>query len=89
MAIKEPVFVYRKYRVTPTVEYVPCLPISDNLHPTATRIPKGAEVIFVNKYDNELVKISFQKENSKEEFYALAISDFLCENLLPIYRKNG
>ena len=89
MAIKEPVFIYRKYGVTPTVEYIPCLPMVDNVHPTATRIPKGSEVKFLSKYDNELVKVSFQKENSKDEFYVLVMTDFLCENLLPIYRKNG
>ena len=88
MAIKEPVFYYRKYRVTPTVEYVPCLPVADKIHPTATRIPKGSEITFLTKYDNELVKVSFTTDSSKDEYHVLAMQDFLCENLLPIFRTN-
>jgi len=94
MAIKEPVFSYRKYRVTPNVDYIPCLPVKKSLgfvlqdFSTATRIPKGAEVTFVAKYDNDLVEVRFTVENSKEFYHVLVMSDFICENLLPIFRKN-
>jgi hypothetical protein len=91
MAIKEPVFGYKKYRVSPNVEYIPCLPVQDNVHPTATRIPKGAELTFLNKYDNELVKIQFKKESVSDanEYVVLAMRDFVCDNVLPIYMRNG
>jgi len=86
MAIKEPVFVYRKYRVSPNVEYIPCLPVNDRNLPTATRIPKGVELTFVSKYDTDLVKIHFKSESS-EEFIVLAVYQFVCENVLPIFMR--
>ena len=89
MAIKEPVFMYRKYRVSPNVEYIPCLPVRDNVHPTATRIPKGSELTFLSIYDNDLVKVQFKKENGSDEFVALAMKEFVCDNVLPIYMRNG
>jgi len=89
MAIKEPVFVYRKYRVTSNIEWIPCLPVKDQNFPTATRIPKGAEVTFLSKYDNDLVKIQFKKEDGIDEFVVLAMREFVCDYLLPIYKRNG
>ena len=91
MAIKEPVFMYRKYRVSPNIEYIPCLPVQDKTHPTATRIPKGAEITFLTKYDNELVKIQFKKESisGADEYVVLAMNDFVCDNVLPIYMRNS
>lgn len=95
MAIKEPIFRYRKYRVTPTVEYIPCLPCTrptlnnpfQLTQLTATRIPKGAEVTFLEKYDNELVEVVFRIDSSKDEYHVLVMNDFICENLLPIYKR--
>ena len=95
MAIKEPIFFTRKYRVTPTVDYIPCLPVkkpNDWYGPndsTATRIPKGAEVVFIEKYDNELVEVRFNVEGNKENFHVLVMNDFLCDNLLPLFRRSG
>ena len=91
MAIKEPVYNYRKYRVTPNIEYIPCLPVKDAKHPTATRIPKGAEITFLTDYDNDLVKVQFKKESisDADEYVVLAMKDFVCENVLPIYMRNG
>ncbi len=87
MPIKEPIYGYRKYRVTANVEYIPCLPVK-GVH-TATRIPKGAELSFLRKFDNELSEVIFRKENEDEkiEYHVLVMVDFLCENLLPIYRR--
>jgi len=92
MAIKEPVFNYRKYRVTPTLEYIPCLPCkptttNNPYQLTATRIPKGAEVTFLAKYDNELVEVMFRNDSSKDEYRVLVMNDFICEHLLPIYKR--
>lgn len=92
MAIKEPIFMYRKYRVSPNIEYIPCLPVQDKVHPTATRIPKGAELTFLSKYDNELVKIQFKTEyisGAGAEYIVLAMKDFVCDNVLPIYMRNS
>jgi hypothetical protein len=88
MAIKEPVFVYRKYQVTPHVEYIPCLPITDLDFPTCTRIPRGAELTFMSKYDNELVRIAFHSAASKEEYHVVAMLAAVCENVLPLYRRS-
>lgn len=93
MAIKEPVFHNRIYRVTPNVDYIPCLPVAKSLNfvqefSTATRIPKGAVVTFLAKYDNDLVEVKFTVEGSKGSYHVLVMNDFICENLLPIYRKN-
>lgn len=90
MAIKDPVFKWRKYMVTPGVEYIPCLPVRQSEYSndlTSTRVPKGAEVTFMNKYDNELVEIIYRVDSSKEVFRVLVVSDFICEYLLPLYKR--
>jgi hypothetical protein len=92
MAIKEPVFNWRKYMVTQTVEYIPCLPVrqpeySHSNELTSTRVPKGAEVTFIKKYDNELVEIVYRIDSSKEIYRVLVVSDFICEYLLPLYKR--
>ena len=85
MAIKEPVYIYRKYRVSSNIEYIPCLPFRDNNHPTTTKIPKGAEIIFLRNYDNELVTIQFDAK----EYVVLALKALVCDNVLPVYMRNG
>lgn len=90
MAIKEPMFKWRKYMVTPNVDYIPCLPIRRSEHSnhlTSTRVPKGAEVTFMDKYDDVLVEISYRIDSSKDEYRVLVVSDFICEHLLPLYKR--
>jgi len=86
MAIKEPVMYYRKYQVTPSVEYLPCLPTKDF---PFTRIPRGSEIIFVHKIDNILYEVEFvdpMSENRKP--CKVIITSMGFEFMLPLYKRN-
>lgn len=88
MAIKEPVFHYRHYRVMGPVEYIPCLPVNDGGFP-ATRIPKGSDLIFTRKIDNELYEVEFEdSDNAQLGKRKAMIMDVAFDWLLPIFRRN-
>lgn len=88
MAIKEPVFYSRHYRVMGPVEYIPCLPVNGAIKPI-TRIPKGSDLIFTRKIDNELYEVEFEDADSAAlGRHRAMIMNVAFEWLLPIFRRN-
>ena len=81
------VYNYRKYKVSSNVEFIPCLPIPAKN--TATRIPKGAEVTFVRKIDNELDEVCFCDPDVYNDKGAsvIVMRALACECLLPFFKR--
>lgn len=90
MAITEDrvVYHYRKYRVSSIVEFIPCVPVPNKN--TATRIPKGSEVTFIRKIDNELDEVLFVNPDKPmdKEANVIVMRSLACECLLPYFKRN-
>jgi len=87
MAIKEPVYHYRQYRVSSNVEFIPCLPVCGP-KPTATRIQKGDILVFIRKIDATLSEVEFENpDDSSFGKHCALISHSAFEWLLPIFKR--
>ena len=87
MAIKNPTLYYKKYKVTPSVEYLPCLPTKDC---PITRIPKNSEVVFISKIDEDLYEVDFvDPDILHDQPKRVKIGALGLDHMLPIYRRNA
>lgn len=85
MAIKEPILWARQYILSSEVEYIPCLP--SKFGEAVTRIPRGAELTFVEKIDPDLYRVEWASLKDHHVKYTCFMASVWFDCLLPFRKK--